>query len=72
MRQWSRRKPRTARAQQRIVIAELAAAEHSHGAQVIADVSTLDPEIVAELGRLDNDVPQDGEASATLDTGTGA
>ena len=31
------------------------------------DVSTLDPEIVAELGRLKDDAPQDGEAhEATL------
>jgi hypothetical protein len=34
------------------------------------DVSTLDPEIVAELGRLEDDVPQDGDArEATLYTG---
>jgi catechol 2,3-dioxygenase-like lactoylglutathione lyase family enzyme len=34
------------------------------------DVSTLDPEIVAELDRLEDDVPQQGEAlQATLYTG---
>ena len=33
------------------------------------DVSTLDPEIVAELARLDDDVPQEGDArDATLYT----
>ena len=36
------------------------------------DVSTLDPEIVAELGRLEDDVPQEGDArDATLYTGAG-
>jgi YD repeat-containing protein len=35
------------------------------------DVSTLDPAIVAELARLDDDVPQEGDArEATLYTGT--
>jgi hypothetical protein len=34
------------------------------------DVSTLDPELVAELGRLEDDVPRQGEArEATLYTG---
>jgi YD repeat-containing protein len=37
------------------------------------DVSTLDPAIVAELGRLEDAVPQEGEArEATLYTGTTA
>jgi catechol 2,3-dioxygenase-like lactoylglutathione lyase family enzyme len=34
------------------------------------DVTTLDPEIVAEIGRLEDEVPQEGEArEATLYTG---
>lgn len=37
------------------------------------DVSTLDPEIVAEIGRLEDEVPQEGEAlTASLYTGAGA
>jgi hypothetical protein len=36
------------------------------------DVSTLGPELVADLGRLEDDVPQEGDArEATLYTGAG-
>jgi len=35
------------------------------------DVATLDPDIVAEIGRLEDEVPQEGEAkAATLYTGS--